>query len=417
MELRDYLSALRQYWRTWVALTALGLLAAFAVVQLSAETYRAGAQVFVASTIDGPNGAQFINQRVGSYPDIAQSRSVLGPVIEELELEESFEELRLLVTAVNPAETSQILVSATSSSPEEAARIANAVAETFSETVETLEAPVDGRSPVALTVTDPAIVPSSPASPDAGLLLPLGLVVGLLLGLALAIVRSRLGTVVSSETEVREIWGDQLEIYASAARATRRSATDNPAARLAGPLELRAEAAPVRVFALSSSVDRSTAPRRLLRQIADVLATRGVSAGVVRATVAERLPTANQPRVQLATGRRPVALREWRQLMQNYDAVVVVVELGRSTVGELQELHTMATAAGVEPLAVLLVRGRGVDLATGRSIRSRADRFGPSTTLDLPAKGGTPFPGSADPAESSLVPSGRPTGAVQPPRD
>ncbi|WP_051515578.1 YveK family protein [Candidatus Blastococcus massiliensis] len=415
MELQDYISALRQYWRTWVALTVIGVLAALLVVEASPKTYRATAQVFVASTLEGTSGAQFINQRVGSYPDIAESLAVLGPVAEEMELDDSFEDLRGIVTATNPAETSQVNVSATTGSPEEAARIANAVAERFSETVETLEAPADGRSPVDLTVTDPATVPTSPASPDAVLLVALGLVVGLLLGLALAILRSRLGTTLSTETDVRELWGadgERIEVYA--ARSRGRSRTGRPAARLAGQLELMAESRPVRVFALSASPDRSTAPRRLLRDIADVLAARGVPAGVVRASVEERLPTSQQPRVQLATGRRPVALREWRQLLQNYDAVVIVVELGHGTVEELRELRAMAAAAGVQPLAVLLVRGRGFAVTSGATIRTRADRFGASTTLDLPAKSTTGAPGGSssqeDAASGEPVPVGAPSG-------
>jgi capsular polysaccharide biosynthesis protein len=103
MELRDYGTALRRYWTTWVGLALAGVLVALTVVLVSTPTYQATAQVFVASTGgEGTSGAQFVNQRVTTYPDVARSRTVLGSVIEELGIQESFADLRARVAAVNP---------------------------------------------------------------------------------------------------------------------------------------------------------------------------------------------------------------------------------------------------------------------------------------------------------------------------
>src|SRR5919112_253032 len=139
MELRDYGVALRRHWGIGVSVALACLLAAVVVVLATPATYRATAQVFVASTGEGTSGAQFVNQRVTSYPDVARSRAVLDE---------------------------------------------------FGTVVEQLERPTGAPSPVDLTVTNPATVPTSPASPQTGLLLALGLVVGLALGAAAAVTRA-----------------------------------------------------------------------------------------------------------------------------------------------------------------------------------------------------------------------------------
>ena len=234
MELRDYGTALRRYWATWIGLALAGVLVALTVVLVSTPTYQATAQVFVASTGgEGTSGAQFVNQRVTTYPDVARSRTVLGSVIEELGVEESVADLRARVAAVNPPDTSQIDISVSDEDPEEAAAIADAVAQEFGLAVEVLERTRDGVSPVDLTVTDPATVPTSPVFPQPALLLLLGLVVGLALGAAAAVVRSRTDTRLYTEDDVRSAWGAGAEDLPVHAPSAGRRGRGRPATLLA----------------------------------------------------------------------------------------------------------------------------------------------------------------------------------------
>ncbi len=147
MELRDYGVALRRHWRAGVGVALACLLAAVVVVLATPATYRATAQVFVASTGEGTSGSQFVNQRVTSYPDVARSRAVLDPVIRSLGLDESFADLRERVEATNPLETSQIDIAVTGRDAAEAARVADAVAEEFGTVVEQLERRAARRQP------------------------------------------------------------------------------------------------------------------------------------------------------------------------------------------------------------------------------------------------------------------------------
>src|SRR3954449_2389621 len=245
MELRDYLAAVRRFWMTWVGLTLVAVVAALVVVNLLPRTYQATARVFVTSSAESGSASAFLVQRVKSYPDVAVSHAVLGPVVDELGLSTSVQELRRAISATNPPDTSQVHITVQSASASEAADIANAVAMQFTTVVEDLEQPREGNSPVQLTVTDPATAPSAPVSPVPWLILTVGAVLGLGLGLAVAVVRSRLDTAVYNEDDVRRSWGDDAEgltVHATPPGRGRRSLlTGRPAALLARRLELLAE--------------------------------------------------------------------------------------------------------------------------------------------------------------------------------
>ncbi|WP_324276050.1 YveK family protein [Blastococcus brunescens] len=379
MELRDYLAALGRYWRTWVGLTAIGLLVAVVAIQVSPRTYSATAGVFVASSLEGTSGSQFVNQRVRSYPEIAQSLAVLSPVIEELGLEMPFRDLRATVTASNPVETSQIDISVTSASPQLAADIANAVAEEFGQVVESLEAPADGRSPVSLTVTDPATVPASPASPDPVLLLALGLVVGLSLGLAVAITRSRMSPALHTEDDVRGAWGGGADVSVHAPRAGRsRHEPDTPAAALIRQLETLAERGTVRLLAVSPTSGQEAALARLLADVANELSARGVPAVVVGDPAEAPDGADRDARVRLTVAAPVVALRDWRRIAGGQDGLLIVAQAGRVTAGQLGELQAMTSAVDLSPVALVLLRSwsRQVRRAAAPTTRARSTRPG-----------------------------------------
>lgn len=350
MELRDYGVALRRHWKTGAGLALACLLAAVVVVLATPATYRATAQVFVASTGEGTSGAQFVNQRVTSYPDVARSRAVLDPVIEDLGLDESFADLRARVEATNPLETSQIDIAVTGRDAAEAARVADAVAEEFGTVVERLERPTGAASPVDLTVTNPATVPTSPASPQTGLLLALALVVGLALGAAAAVVRSRLDGRLHSADDVRAAWGgaDDVPVLARPVGRARRSALiGRPAAVLARRLEALAEDRPVSVVVVSPSPD--SAPESLVEEVAAELRAAGLAAART-----DDAAVAGPVRVRLSVGSPLLPLSGWRRVAGTADAVVVAVAPGQVQRAELTELRTVLSAAGVRPLALVL---------------------------------------------------------------
>jgi capsular polysaccharide biosynthesis protein len=357
MELQDYWVALRRCWTTWLGVTLAGLLGALCIVLVTPPTYQATAQVFVASVDGSTSGSQFVHQRVTSYPEVADSRTVLAPVIAQLGLTDSFADLRTNVTATNPVDTSQIEIAVADRDASRAARIANAVAQRFGTAVEDLEEPQDGISPVSLTVTDPATVPTSPTSPVPALLLPLGLIVGAALGAALAIVRSRLDTRLHSEDDVRAAWGagaDQLVVHAAAAGRRRRALLPNRATTLfARQLEPMAERGPVRVLVLAPSADQSAAESVVDRVAAELIAWEvPVQVHDAASSTADGAP--GQVGVHLRVGSPLESLQTWRRIAREHAGVALVVAPGRVDRTDLQEMRSVLDAAGVRVLAVVI---------------------------------------------------------------
>lgn len=199
MELRDYVRILHRNWILILVLLLLGLAGGAGYAALQQPKYVASTQLYVsvrtegAATGDLVQGTTFARQMVTSYVDVVGTALVLEPVIEELGLGDTVAELSSRVTATTPLNTVLIDVTATDGDAERAADIANAVAVSFQDAVQnTLEQPAveDAVSPVRITVTEPAEVPTAPTSPNVRLLVILGGIIGLALGVAVAMLRT-----------------------------------------------------------------------------------------------------------------------------------------------------------------------------------------------------------------------------------
>ncbi|WP_051683828.1 YveK family protein [Blastococcus sp. URHD0036] len=390
MELRDYLAALRRHWAIWVGATLVGALAGLLVFAVTPKTYEASSTVFVSVSPSIPNSASFVQQRVKSYPEIVTSEAVLAPVMDELDLDVSLAELRTRVSATNPADTTQLHVTVSGTDPVEAAAIANAVSDHFADVVETLETPSSGDEPVHLTVADPAVAPTSPSSPVLLYVLALGVIAGLFLGLAGAVVRSRMDTTLHTGDDVRRAWGEEpgdTEFLVQPSGRARRSAlTGQAASTLARRLELRAEERPVRVVVLSPSPSEERATRAFAEQVTAVLHSRGVDATVAGPEARPGTAGDDGARVRLDVVDPLSPLRVWKDVAERYDGVVLVVANGRVDEQELSEMRTVLASAGVTPLAVALVpRGRDRQRGTDDAPRGSQPPAPPARRTPGPA--------------------------------
>ena len=211
MELRDYLRLLSRRWLVIALLTALGGATALGISLTTTPEYAARAQVFVSlrggadTTGDLLQGANFTLRQVRSYVQIVTTPSVLQPVIDELGLDETPTTLARRVSADSPVDTVLINVRVNCESAAMAASIANAVANSLAEVVAELEAPVDGEPPVQVSTVRPADVPEAPASPNTVLNLAVGLLVGLALGVGVALLRELLDTRVRDVADVEAL--------------------------------------------------------------------------------------------------------------------------------------------------------------------------------------------------------------------
>lgn len=211
MDLSDYLRVLRRNWILVLALTLLGVLVGGGAALLSKPVYTANTKLFVAIQNSGSvqelqQGNTFTQARVQSYAKTVESPIVLQPVIDNLGLDTTADQLAGQVKATTDLNTVLIEITATDHSPVRAAAIAQAVSNSLIDAVENLEKPkTGGSSPVNLSIIQPASAPSSPSAPDTRMSLLLGLVVGLAAGIGGALLKNTLDNRVRGENELRSI--------------------------------------------------------------------------------------------------------------------------------------------------------------------------------------------------------------------
>ncbi|WP_028265264.1 polysaccharide biosynthesis tyrosine autokinase [Arthrobacter sp. MA-N2] len=211
MDLRDYLVILRRNWITIVAATLAGLLVGASVAILTKPTYTADTQLFVAIQGSGSiqelqQGNTFSQARIQSYVKTVSTPVVLQPAIDSLGLNTTPERLQSQVRATADPNTVLINISVVDDSPSQAAAIAQAVAASLITAVAKLERPTStAPSVVSLSIIRPATAPSVPSAPNTRTTMLMGLVIGLILGIGIAFVRSTLDNKVRGETELRRI--------------------------------------------------------------------------------------------------------------------------------------------------------------------------------------------------------------------
>lgn len=213
LELRDYVRILRKNWLLILIATVLGTVGAGAFSLAATPQYEATTSMYVsvrssqATTGDLNQGSTYARQAVLSYVDVIGSAVVLSRVISDLELDETPKELAESVEASSPTNSVLIDVTVTREDPVQAAAIADSIGKNFAYVVtNVLEKPEAGQpSPVQIETIEPAVAPEDPSSPNKTRNVALGLMLGLLVGLGAAVLRSALDTRVRRVEDITRI--------------------------------------------------------------------------------------------------------------------------------------------------------------------------------------------------------------------
>src|SRR3954447_13260932 len=210
VELRDYLKVVRRRWR--VIVTSLLVVVAIASIITFRTTpeYRSSSRLFVStteqSTSDAYQGGLFSIQRVSSYADLVHGQELATRVIDDLKLKMDPTELTKEISATVVPDTVILEVSATDSDPRQAQLIASTVAKELVQFISDLETPPGKQNaPIKASIVDSANLPESPVSPQPVRNLGLALVLGLLLGIGLAVIRELLDTTVKGSEDIAQI--------------------------------------------------------------------------------------------------------------------------------------------------------------------------------------------------------------------
>ncbi|MFE8884430.1 polysaccharide biosynthesis tyrosine autokinase [Pseudarthrobacter enclensis] len=211
LDLSEYLRILRRSWILIIACTLAGMLIGGTASILTRPVYTSETQLFVAIQNSGSvqelqQGNTFSQARVQSYVKTVDSPAVLQPAIDALGLDTSAESLAAHVKAKSDLNTVLITIEVEDESPVQAAAVAAAVANSLIKAVERFESPQPGSvSPVSLSIIKPANAPDNPSSPNVRLNILLGLLAGLGLGVAGAVIRSSIDTRIRGEEDLRQV--------------------------------------------------------------------------------------------------------------------------------------------------------------------------------------------------------------------
>ena len=212
MELKDYVRLLRINWRGVTAIVVACLLAGVGWTLTRSEVYAANASGYVIGPSGGTGATEsavdtVAKSKATAYLEFAKSRAVAERVAKALDLAESPATLVGRIEATQPVGTPLIKVVAKAGEPELAKQLADAWIESLAERIEEIENPKGDRkagSVMQVVPVETADLPGSPVSPDPVRNTGLALVLGLLLGLAYAVLRGTFDHRLRSKHDVEE---------------------------------------------------------------------------------------------------------------------------------------------------------------------------------------------------------------------
>lgn len=209
----DILRLLGALWHRLWAIILSGLIfagAGFAVSSYAiAPKYEAEALMYVNNSSSSLGSSSFsissseltaAQSLADTYIIILKTRSTLNKVITEEKLDYTYDELYEMVSseAVNGTEVFSIRV--TSEDPQEARRIANAIARILPEKISDV---VDGSS---VRVVDYAVAPEESVSPDIVKFTAVGFLAGALFACVIIVIRAMLDTLIHDEEYLIETY-------------------------------------------------------------------------------------------------------------------------------------------------------------------------------------------------------------------
>ncbi len=216
MSLHAFIHTLRTRWIA-VCITALvGVISAVGLTLFTTPLYQASTRLFVSTTVgasasDLYQGNRLSQERVVSYIQLLMGETLAQRTIDKLELSMSAEDLKENVQASAKLDTVLIDVDVVDESPVRARDIANALSDEFVVMVRELETPRPGAEPDARVVVEQrASIPNEPVEPKPVRNIAFGLLLGVSLGIALAMARDFLDNTVKDRETVEAITGAGL---------------------------------------------------------------------------------------------------------------------------------------------------------------------------------------------------------------
>ena len=212
MDLRQFLSILRDRWRFISVTVGIAILVTVALTLATPTTYASRATLWISTPpsglVDSYSASITARDRAQSYANLANGPELLQRVAERLNSGPSPGQLGQVTTSVSQ-DTLLLQVDARASSPELAQQMATVTSDEIIRMVKNLETPTDTDipAPIVARVASKASLNPSPVSPNIPLNLLTGIGLGLLAGVAGAVFREVFDTSVDSTDDVEAITG------------------------------------------------------------------------------------------------------------------------------------------------------------------------------------------------------------------
>jgi capsular exopolysaccharide synthesis family protein len=207
LSIRDLLRALRRNALLVLVCLLVGLGGGAYLAVTQPASYTTQIRLFVSSngsdsTDSLLQNSNLVLERVPSYVTLVNSPLVVDKVVKRLRLTESPDSVARRITATNPLQTALIEITVQDTTAQGAYNLALALGDTVTEVVQGIETSATGFAPVKVTTVSQ---PEMPGRALAGPIwrLGLGLLLGLILGAALAIGRELLDTRLKDPEQLR----------------------------------------------------------------------------------------------------------------------------------------------------------------------------------------------------------------------
>jgi capsular exopolysaccharide synthesis family protein len=219
VDLRQLLRTLQRRWRFVAIVFGACVAVAAGLTSVITPMYSSTAQIYITPTgeslgnADPFNASLYAQQRITSYAALATDPSVLKKVIERAGSDLTTDQLAKQVSSVVTPGTFILPITVRDKNPGSAQDLANAMAEEIGDLVTQLETPpvtANNKSPVpALTAKTPgeASYNENPVSPNMPLNVIVGALLGLLIGVAGAVLRETFDNSVKTTKELAELTG------------------------------------------------------------------------------------------------------------------------------------------------------------------------------------------------------------------
>ena len=219
MTLQQFVNVLRSRWVTICVTGLIPVLGAIVYTLTQTPIYQASTRLYVSTTAgssasDLYSGNRLSQDRVQSYTQLVMGETLAQRTIDRLGLDTNAQTLKQSVTATSKTGTVLIDVKVLDPSPVQARDIANALSDEFVVMVRELETPAAGDRPDARVVVEQrASIPTWPIAPQKKRDVAIGIGLGAIFGVGLALLRDRLDSTIKTPEDVEKVAGTGVVGY------------------------------------------------------------------------------------------------------------------------------------------------------------------------------------------------------------